>query len=66
MQLKPSKLTKEQVFKVLKVALWVMASGALSALLTWVDGNKDMFGIYYPLVNVFLVFVKQIFTQPEE
>ena len=41
------KLTKEQLLKILKVALYVGVSNALGALAAFVQGNPDAFGIYY-------------------
>ena len=63
--MKPSKLNKDQVMKVAKAAFYVAASAAISALLTELTNNPDMFGVYTVLVNAGLVFLKQLFTPTE-
>lgn len=60
------KLTKEQLLKILKVALYVGVSNALGALAAFVQGNNpDAFGIYGPIINVLLVTAKQLFKTEE-
>ena len=55
-----STLTKEQVFKVLKVALYLGISAFLDALISFVSGNQ--FGVLTPVLNLILVTLKQVFT----
>ncbi|MBF1042273.1 hypothetical protein LRM44_03945 [Candidatus Nanosynbacter sp. HMT-352] len=59
------KLTKEQLLKILKVALYVGVSNALGALAAFVQGNPDAFGIYGPIINVLLVTAIQLFKTEE-
>lgn len=62
MQVKPSKLDKDQALNVLKVALWVGASAAISYVITFVTDNPDLFGPLTPIINVVLVTLKNVFT----
>lgn len=62
--MKPSKLDQKQVFSILKTFVYIGFSGAISALLSYATDNKDMFGLYWPLINILLVTLKQVFTKP--
>lgn len=54
-------MTKAQVLKVAKTALYVGISAVLAFLITWVQGNPELFGVYAPIVNVVLVTLRQVF-----
>lgn len=55
-------ITKAQALKIGKAALYVGISSILAFLIALVTDNPDMFGIYTPIINVVLVFLKQLFT----
>ena len=59
-------ITKEQGLKVLKTAAYVAISAVLAFLIAFVTDNPEMFGIYAPIINVVLVTLKQLFTEPKE
>lgn len=59
-------ITKEQGLKVLKTAAYVALSAVLAFLIAFVTDNPEMFGIYAPIINVVLVTLKQLFTEPKE
>lgn len=63
--MKLSKINKDQAAKILKAALYVGASAALSKLIADVTDHPDMFGSLTPIVNITLVTVKQFFTKAE-
>lgn len=60
-----SKLNKEQTLKVLKAAAYVGISAVLAYLIALLTDNPEMFGVYTPIVNVVLVTLKQVFTEPQ-
>ena len=55
-------ITKAQALKVGKAALYVGISAILAFLIAFVTDNPEMFGIYTPIINVVLVFLKQLVT----
>lgn len=59
-------ITKAQALKVLKTAAYVAISAVLAFLIAFVTDNPEMFGIYAPIINVVLVTLKQLFTEPKE
>lgn len=59
-------ITKAQALKVLKTAAYVAISAVLAFLIAFVTDNPEMFGIYAPIINVALVTLKQLFTEPKE
>ena len=59
-------ITKEQGLKVLKTAAYVAVSAVLAFLIAFVTDNPEMFGLYAPIINVVLVTLKQVFTEPKE
>lgn len=61
--MKPSKLNKAQVVKILKVALYVGVSAALDYLISLTTDTQ--FGTLTPVINITLVAIKQFFTKPE-
>lgn len=63
--LKPSKLSVEQARKVFVAMVYVAASSAITTAITYTTKNQEMFGVYYPVVNLLLVLLKQVFTKPE-
>ena len=62
--MKPS-LTKPQALKIGKAALYIALSAVISYLLTLITNQPELFGALTPLINVVLVFLKQLFTQNE-
>jgi len=57
-----STLNKEQFGKIVKTAVYIAASGAITALITYATDNKEAFGAYYVVVNLALVTLKQLVT----
>ena len=55
-------ITKTQALKIGKAAFYVGISAILAFLIAFVTDNPEMFGIYTPIINVVLVFLKQLFT----
>ena len=62
---RPTPLTLNQAKKMLKVAIYLALSGAISAVLVYVSDNQEMLGVYFPLVNFLLVTMKQLFTDEQ-
>ena len=60
----PSKLDKQQTVAVLKAAAYVGLSAVLDYLISRTTGTE--FGVLTPVINVVLVFVKKLFTNPSE
>ena len=58
-----SKISKAQALKILKTAVYIAVSGALSALIAYATDNKDALGVFYVVINLGLVTLKQLFTQ---
>lgn len=63
--LKPSKLSLEQAKKVFRAMVYVALSSAITTAITYATDNQEMFGVFYPIVNLLLVFLKQVFTKQE-
>lgn len=61
---KPS-LTKENLKKIGKVALYTGTSAAIAAVIAFIQKDPQMFGIYTPIVNVILVTLQQAFKTEE-
>lgn len=61
--MKPSALNKEQLFKILKAALYLGISAALSGVIAQIADNPDLFGPLTPIINITLVTFKQLFTE---
>lgn len=59
-------ITKTQALKIGKAALYVGLSAILAFLIAFVTDNPEMFGIYTPIINVVLVFLKQLFTDSDK
>ncbi len=57
-----SALDKAQALKIVKTAVYIAASGAITALITYATDNKESFGAYYVIVNLGLVTLKQLVT----
>lgn len=60
-----SSISKDQAIKILKTALYIAVSGALSALIAYATDNKDALGVLWPIINLMLVSLKQLFTTPK-
>ena len=60
--MKISPITKEQALKILKTALYIAISGALTALIAYATDNKDNLGALHVVINLALVTLKQLFT----
>jgi formate hydrogenlyase subunit 4 len=62
--LNPSKLTNEQLRGLLRTALYLMASAALTALTSYVSQNEALFNpMILVAINWVLVFLKKVFTK---
>lgn len=57
-----SAINKQQLLKIIKAALYVGISAAVSYLISGIADNPDLFGQLTPIINVILVVVKQAFT----
>lgn len=55
--------TKNQVFKVLKAALYIGASAIISYLVTLTTDQPELFGQYTAVINLVLVILKQFVTE---
>lgn len=60
-----TKITKEQGLKILKAAGYLAVSTVLGYFIGVLTDQPELFGIYTPLINVALVTLKQLFTNPE-
>jgi len=60
--MKPSKLDKEQILKVLKATAYVSLSALITYLIGATNDNPALFGAFTIVINTLLVFVKQWFT----
>ena len=58
-------ITKEQALKIAKTAAYVGISALIGYILSFVQGNVEMFGIYAPIINIILVTLKQVFATQE-
>lgn len=58
-------MTKEQLLKIGKTALYVGLSAAIGVLIAWVEGSPELFGIYAPIINIVLVTIRQVFKTEE-
>ena len=63
--MKISKLDKAQVVKVLKTAAYVGVSAVLGYLITLTTDQPELFGVFTGLINIGLVTIKQLFTEPK-
>jgi hypothetical protein len=62
--LNPSKLSKTQLWALVKTALYLMASAALTALTSFVTQNQDLFNpMVFMAINWVLVLLKKVFTK---
>lgn len=60
----PTKLDKQQTLAVLKAAAYVGLSAIIDYLISRTAGTE--FGTLTPVINVALVFLKKLFTNPRE
>lgn len=63
--MKLSPISKDQVLKIAKAALYVGASAIISYLISLMANDPQAFGYLTPVVNVLLVTVKQAFTDEQ-
>lgn len=59
--MKPSKLTQKQQLSIIKAAAYVGVSAVLDYLIS--QSSEMQFGTLTPVINIFLVTVKQLFTK---
>lgn len=59
-------ITKAQALKILKAAGYLAVSTVISYLITLLADQPELLGVYTPIVNVILVTIKQIFTDPSK
>ena len=62
--MKISKLDKKQIVDVLKAAAYVGVSATLDYVISHTTDTQ--FGLLTPVINIALVFVKKLFTNPNE
>lgn len=60
-----SKISKDQALKIVKATVYVGLSAAISYVITLIANDPALFGPLTPIVNIILVFLKQLFTKPE-
>lgn len=60
--MKPSKVTKAQVLKIATAALYIGASAIIGYFTTLLTEQPELFGVYTPIANLVLVYLKQLFT----
>lgn len=63
MQMKPTKLTKDQTLQILKAGAYIGLSAVIGYFITLLTDNPELLGVYTPIVNIVLVTIKKIFTQ---
>lgn len=61
--MKLSKLTDNQAVKIVKAAVYLGISAAISHLISRIANDPDLFGQLTPPVNLILVVLKQLFTE---
>lgn len=59
-------ITKEQALKILKAAVYLAISTVIGFFITVLTEQPELLGVYTPIVNVILVTIKQIFTDPSK
>lgn len=59
-------ITKEQAAKILKAAVYLAISTVIGFFITVLTEQPELLGVYTPIVNVILVTIKQIFTDPSK
>lgn len=64
--MKLSPVTKSQWLDILKAALYLGVSTVIGYFITLTTNQPDLLGIYTPIVNVVLVFLKKLFTVAPE
>jgi len=57
-------ISKDQAKKIAKTAGYLFASAVISALIAAIASNPVLFGVFTPVVNILLVTLKQLFTDP--
>lgn len=62
--MKLSALDKAQLLKIAKVAGYVALSTLIGGVLALIASNPVVFGVATPFVNILLVTIKQLFTDP--
>lgn len=60
-----TKIDKTQALKILKAAGYVGVSAVLAYLISLTTDQPELFGVYTPIINIVLVTVKQLFTNPD-
>lgn len=60
-----SKITKDQALKIVKAAAYIGLSAIISYLITLIANQPELFGPLTPIINIVLVTLKQVFTQPQ-
>lgn len=60
-----SKITKDQALKIVKTAAYIGLSAIISYLITLIANQPELFGPLTPIINIVLVTLKQVFTQPQ-
>ena len=60
-----SRIDRAQAVKIGKAALYVGLSAVISYLITLIANQPELFGPLTPIINIVLVTLKQVFTQPQ-
>ena len=58
-------MTKEQLKKVWNAALYSGASAFVGSLIVFVQGHPELLGVWFPIVNVVLATLVQVFKNKE-
>lgn len=58
-------MTKEQAKKVLNAAIYSGLSAAIGSLIAFVQGNPELLGMWFPIVNVVLATLVQVLKNKE-
>lgn len=60
-----SYISASQFKKIFKTVGYLAISAAISGLISMIADDPKLFGTLTPVVNILLVTLKQVFTQPE-
>lgn len=60
-----TKIDKAQAVKIIKAAAYVTVSAVIAYFISLITEQPELFGVYTPIINIVLVTVKQLFTNPD-
>lgn len=58
--MKITKLSKQQLVDILKVAAYLGVSAFIGGIIAWLDNNPQSFGVWTPIINLSLVTLKKL------